>query len=72
MGKAYQFPWQVKGEFLGHEYMVYDKNGNIVAIVCKAWPTWGGCYEIEILREDLVLPALITVLCIDAAVDTNN
>ncbi len=60
--------WEVMGNFLAHEYAVYD--GTLpVATVSKEWFTWGDAYVIDIAPYADELTALCTVLVIDAALD---
>lgn len=64
--------WDVRGNFLAHEYMFADEAGNTVVSVAKQWLTWGDTYEIDIENEDSAVMALCVVLAIDAAVAQQN
>ncbi len=59
--------WEVHGNFLEHEYEIW-RDEKIIAVVKKAWLTWGDFYELEIADDKDELPALAVLLCIDSAV----
>ena len=63
--------WEVNGDFLDHNYAVYDNNLP-VATVRKEWMTWADTYSIDIAPYADELTALATVLVIDAAMDTGE
>lgn len=63
--------WQVVGEVWEHEFSV--TRGDLpVATIRKAWMTWGDSYELEIFDSADELPALATVLAIDATIENSN
>lgn len=63
--------WEVHGNFLEHEYEIW-RGEKIIAVVKKAWLTWGDFYELEIANDDDELSALAVLLCIDSAVSQAN
>lgn len=58
--------WEIIGDFLAHEYSMFDANGTEVVTVTKQWLAWGDTYEIAV--DDSVDPvtALSVLLVIDA------
>ena len=58
--------WEVQGDFLDHNYAVYDNNLP-VANVSKDWATWADVYSIDIAPYVDELTALCVVLVVDAA-----
>ena len=60
--------WQVMGDFLDHEYEIYDTILPI-AKVTKEWLSWADTYSIDIASGVNELEALCVVLVIDAALD---
>ncbi len=63
--------WEVLGNFLEHEYEIW-RDGLIIAVVKKAWLTWGDFYELEVAHDEDELSALAVLLCIDCAVAQAN
>lgn len=62
--------WRVEGEFLSHEFTVWDGERQAVKVY-KEWLSWGDCYTIEIDRPEEELLALAVVLAIDCANESN-
>lgn len=60
-------PWQMKGDFWEHNYVMYDERNEIMRIR-KAWFTWGDSYEIEILDPRNEVLCLSVALAVDCAV----
>lgn len=63
---------EISGDFLAHEYSVYDGNGAEVMTVSKQWLTWGDTYVID--THDIIDPviAVSLLLVIDACLQTEN
>lgn len=59
-------PWQVDGDFLAHEYLLYENQKKIMEMN-KAWFTWGDSYELEIFDPDNEILCLSVALAIDCA-----
>ena len=57
--------WNVKGDFLSHEYEITNSR-RIIARIRKKWFTWADTYEIDIEDDKDVYLALTVVLVIDA------
>lgn len=64
--------WQVKGNFLEHEYQITDTLGQTAVTVSKRWFTWGDTYEVHTENSADALMALCVVLIIDAVVAQQN
>ena len=63
--------WEIRGDFLGHEYEM-KRDGEVVAAVTKKWLSWGDTYLLDVADGEDALTALGVMLaidCIDA--DTN-
>ncbi len=60
--------YSVTGDFLAHDYMVYDR-ALPVAIIKKAWLTWADTYEIDIADYADEFDVISIVLAIDASLD---
>lgn len=58
--------WEIVGDFLAHEYSMFDANGNEVVNVTKQWLAWGDTYEIDIADSVDPVTALSVLLVIDA------
>lgn len=58
--------WQVRGDFLGWNYDVYD-GGYCIAYISKELFSWGDTYVIDIANPANEIPGLMLVLAIDAA-----
>ncbi|CAL6091801.1 LURP-one-related_family protein [Hexamita inflata] len=39
--------WKVLGDFFEHDFQIFE-NGQVVAIITKAWYSWGDSYQIEV------------------------
>ncbi len=63
--------WNVTGDFLGHDYAIYDRGTPIVS-VSKEWFTWGDTYCLSIAPGSDVTAALAVVLVIDACIEQAN
>lgn len=65
--------WKVDGDFLAHEYVMYD-NRNEIMRMSKAWFTWGDSYELEIFNRENEILCLGVALAIDCAMaqSSNN
>ena len=59
--------WEVRGNFSGHDFEVFDRERCIVR-VHKAWLSWGDSYEIDVLDDRDEINALAVVLAIDAVI----
>lgn len=63
--------WEIKGDFLQHEYEM--KNGDdVVATVSKKWLSFGDAYVIDVKNELDALKALGVVLAIDCTNQDTN
>jgi len=60
--------WEVKGEFMAHDYAV-EKDGTPVVVIHKKWMTWGDTFEIDVADGTNEVCALAVVLAIDAVMD---
>lgn len=58
--------WEVVGDFLAHEYSVFDSDGNEIVKVTKEWLTWGDSYVIDTASTVDPVAALSLLLVIDA------
>ena len=63
--------WQAEGSFMGLEYAV-NAGSRQVAVIHKAFMSWGDSYELDIACKEDELPALAVVLAIDCAVAQQN
>ena len=64
--------WEVRGNFLGHEYEM-KRGGHLVASVNKKWFSWGDTYLLDVKEDRDVLAALGVMLAIDCVeADTNH
>ena len=59
-------PWQLHGDFIGHEYDLTDGQ-NILMQLSKAWFTWGDSYEMNIQPNTDELLCLCIALAVDCA-----
>lgn len=64
-------PWQMKGDFWAHDYVMYDNSYEIMRLR-KAWFTWGDSYELEIFNQDNELLCLCVALAVDCAVSQSQ
>jgi len=64
-------PWEVKGDFWEHSYVMYDGNNEIMRI-SKAWFTWGDSYKLEIFDLQNEVLCLSVALAIDCAVEASQ
>ncbi len=58
--------WQVDGDFLAHEYVMYDNRTEIMRM-SKTWFTWGDSYELDIFNPENEILCLSVALAIDCA-----
>lgn len=59
--------WNVEGNFLEWDYVVKDKNEQIIMKANKQLLNWTDTYSIEVYRQEDALYFLMIVLAIDAA-----
>ena len=64
--------WQIKGDFFNHSYEITGGYNNTVASVAKELFTFGDAYRIDIRDAREVVPALATVLVIDACIEAQQ
>ena len=64
-----KYGWSVEGDFMAHEYDIFDEFDKTIATVHKRWLAWGDTYEIDIENRDNLTRVLATVLVIDACID---
>jgi len=63
--------WQVDGDFLAHEYVMFDNREEIMRM-SKAWFTWGDTYELDIYNPANEILCLSVALAIDCAIDQSQ
>ncbi|MBQ8945126.1 MAG: LURP-one-related family protein [Clostridia bacterium] len=63
--------WEVKGEFMAHDYVV-EKDGTPVVTIHKKWMTWGDTFELDVADGADEVCALAVVLAIDAVMDAQS
>ena len=63
--------WSVEGSLGAHNYRINGNNGT-VAVVRKAWFSWGDSYEISVGKEVNAKLALAVVIVIDAVLASEN
>ncbi len=61
--------WRVEGDFLAHEFAVFDEDENVVFALHKEWMTWGDTYEIEINEAYDPILCIAIAITIDASND---
>ena len=64
--------WEIRGDFLGHEYEM-KRGREVAATVTKKWFSWGDTYLLDVADDADVLTALGVMLAIDCIdSDTNT
>ena len=63
--------WEVKGDFLSHDYEIVE-NGRTIVAIHKKWMSWGDAFELDIEDESQEVLAVAVVLAIDAVMDSQN
>ena len=58
--------WTVKGNFLGWDYDIFDRNGDNIAHISKQLFNFTDTYEIEVNEKKNALVALMITISIDA------
>lgn len=58
--------WYIEGNWLGWDYTVYDRVGNVAATVSKEIFNWTDTYSIDVADPRNTLAATMLVLAIDA------
>ena len=58
--------WHVEGNFMDHDFVVYDAIGTAIATVSKAWLSWGDSYQIDFAPDQDELILIGVIICIDA------
>ena len=61
--------WTVNGDFLAHDYSMYDGTGSEVASVHKRWLTFGDCFELDVPDKRNEILAVCLMLAIDCVMD---
>ena len=64
--------WQVEGDLFGWDYRITGAGGRLVGSVSKQLLHWTDTYVIDVVQSADALPALMTVLAIDAAACDKN
>ena len=64
--------WTVSGDFMDHDYDIYDVNGSKICSVEKEWFTWGDAYAIEMVGSVDEVTALAVVIVVDAIMTGNK
>ncbi len=59
-------PYEIDGQFLAHDYNVYDNGNNTLMKVEKQWLTWGDTYVIDIIDEKQLLLMLASAIVLTA------
>ncbi|CAL6109139.1 Conserved_hypothetical protein [Hexamita inflata] len=54
--------WKVIGDYTAHDFQIID-NGQIIAVIRKAWFTWGESFEIDVQfgQAELVITTVIAI-----------
>ena len=61
--------WTVEGNFLAHDYTMYDGMGRAAATIHKTWFTIGDCFELDVRDRKDELLAVCMMLAIDCVMD---
>lgn len=61
--------WTVDGDFDVHNYRIHQGDKTI-AVIKKAWISWGDNYEIDILHQEDEIIALAAVIVIDCMTES--
>lgn len=56
--------WEVRGDFLQHEYTI-KKGEEEIAAVTKKWFTWGDTYLLDVAEGKNAVPALAVMIALD-------
>ncbi|MBQ6823316.1 MAG: LURP-one-related family protein [Clostridia bacterium] len=64
--------WQVQGDWFEWDYDILSARGERIATVSKQLFNWTDTYEIDVLRQEDSLAALMLVLAIDAEKCSRN
>lgn len=63
--KVKPLDWELKGDFIAHNYEMKGKEGTIMSIN-KKWFKWGDTYELDIPNKDNALLGLCIAIAVDA------
>ena len=63
--KVKPLDWELKGDFIDHNYEMKGKEGTIMSIR-KKWFQWGDTYELDIPNENNALLSLCIAIAVDA------
>ena len=63
--------WDIRGDFIGHEYEM-KRDGEAVAAVTQKYLTWGDTYVLDVENENDALAALCTMIVIDCVISDTN
>lgn len=64
--------WTIKGDIIGHDYQVYDAEGDLIAQITKKYFAMSDTFEFNINSEEINPVYVIAVaLAIDAVMDNN-
>lgn len=61
-----ELDWVIKGDFLSHEYKIYDSDKDPVMTMTKECISWGDSYLIDIYEDMNELRCLCVVIAIDS------
>ena len=61
--------WTVEGDFLSHDYSMYDGRGHEVASIHKRWLSFGDCFELDVPDKRNEILAVCMMLAIDCVMD---
>ncbi len=63
--------WTVKGDFLAHEYAIFEGN-TVIMSISKEWFSWGDSFVLDFAEDSNIIEALAVVLAIDCIVDSEG
>lgn len=69
--KLSKLGWEVKGDFLNHDYDI-KKGSKTIMRIKKHWFRWGDSYELDIPKNENVLLSLCIAVIIDAEIASDK
>ncbi|MBG9987936.1 LURP-one-related family protein [Aerococcaceae bacterium DSM 111176] len=65
--------WTIEGDFLQHDYQIFDDNNDLVADINKKFFSWSDTFEFNIRDGNVPFAVVIgIILAIDMAMDRDN
>lgn len=62
--------WTVQGDFLAHDYDIFDQQGKVVASINKKFLAWSDTFEFDIQQDDVPFIIVVgVILGIDLTMD---